>query len=67
MSPATHAIVVGYASEAEMETWGDSLAGNADWAAYREASRASAQLLGASMIRDIKSWGSLSLEDVSVP
>jgi len=67
MSPVTHSIGVGYASEAEMETWRDSLAGNADWAAYLKASRASAQLLGASMIRDIKSWGSLSLKDVSVP
>jgi hypothetical protein len=67
MSPVTHAIVVGYASEAEMETWGDSLRGNADWAAYLEASRASAQYLGASLIRDIKTWGPLSLEDVSVP
>jgi len=67
MSPVTHSIVVGYASEAEMETWVDSLAGNADWAAYLEASRPSAEVLGASMIRDVKSWGALSLKDVSVP
>ena len=67
MSPVTHLIMVGYASEAEMETWRDSLAGNADWAAYLKASRASAQLLGATMLRDVKAWGSLSLEDVSVP
>jgi hypothetical protein len=65
-NPTTHSINVGYASEAEMETWADSMAGNADWAAYLKASRASAQLLGASLIRDIKAWGSLSLEDVSV-
>jgi hypothetical protein len=67
MSPVTHSIVVGYASEAEMETWVDSLVGNADWAAYMKASRASSEFLGASMIRDVKSWGSLSLKDVSVP
>jgi hypothetical protein len=67
ISPVTHDIVVGYASEAEMETWVDSLAGNADWAAYLEASRASAQLLGASMIRDVKAWGSVSLGDLTVP
>ena len=67
MSPVTHSIVVGYASEAERETWVDARDGSADWAAYLEASRASAQYLGTSMIRDVKSWGSLSLKDVSVP
>jgi hypothetical protein len=67
MSPLTHNIVVGYASEAEMEKWVDSLAGNADWAAYLEASRASAQLLGANMIRDIKAWGSAPLRDLTAP
>jgi hypothetical protein len=63
----THAIIVGYASEAEMETWGDSLAGNADWAAYIEALNASAEYLGTSMILDVKTWGSLSLKDLAVP
>jgi len=67
ISSVTHSIVVGYASEAEMETWVDSLAGNADWAAYLEALRASAQLLGANMIRDVKAWGSVSLGDLAVP
>jgi hypothetical protein len=67
ISPVTHVIVVGYASEAEMETWADSLVGNADWAAYLEASRPSAQYLGASMIRDVKAWGSVSLGDLAVP
>jgi hypothetical protein len=67
ISPVTHSVIVGYAGEAEMETWVDSLAGNADWAAYIEASRASAQYLGGSMIRDIKAWGSVSLGDLAVP
>ena len=67
INSVTHSIVVGYASEAEMETWVDSLAGNADWAAYLEALRASAQLLGANMIRDVKAWGSVSLGDLAVP
>jgi hypothetical protein len=67
MSPATHAIVVGYAGEAEMETWAASLVGNADWTAYLEAQRASAEYLGASMVLDVKSWGALSLEDLAVP
>ena len=67
ISPMTHNIVVGFASEAEMETWVDSLAGNADWAAYLEASRQAAQLLGATMIRDVKAWGAVSLSDLAVP
>jgi hypothetical protein len=67
ITQVTHAISVGYASEAEMETWADSMIGNADWAAYLAASRPNAQLLGATMGRTIKSWGSLTLGDVSVP
>jgi hypothetical protein len=67
MSPATHTIVVGYAGETELETWAKSLVGNADWAAYLEAQRASAEYLGASMVLDVKSWGALSLEDLAVP
>ena len=60
-------LVVGYGSEMEMETWAESMMGNADWAAYLTASRASAQYLGASMIRDIKAWGAVSLGDLAVP
>jgi hypothetical protein len=67
INPVSHSIIVGYASEAEMETWVDSMVGNADWAAYLEASRLSAQLLGASMIRDVKAWGSVPLGDLAVP
>jgi hypothetical protein len=67
LSPVTHIIVVGYAGEAEMEAWVDSLAGNADWATYLEASRQSAELLGAMMIRDLKAWGAASLSDLVVP
>ena len=57
MSPVTHGISVGYSSEAEMETWGESLMGNADWAAYLKTERANSQMLGASMSYDVKSWG----------
>ena len=67
ITPVTHAISVGYASEAEMGTWADSLMENADWAAYLAASRPSAKLLGATMGLTIKSWGPLTLDDVSVP
>lgn len=67
ISPVTHAVSVGYASEAEMEVWAESVVGNADWAAYLDASRPAAQPLGSTLIRTIKSWGPLSLGDVSVP
>ena len=67
ISPVTHLISEGYASAAEMEAWGSSRSGNADWAAYLAASRLAAQPLGSTLVRTIKSWGSLTLGDVSVP
>jgi hypothetical protein len=67
ISPVTHLISVGYASAAEMEAWGDSLMGNTDWAAYLDAVRPTAQPLGSTLVRTIKSWGSLTLGDLSVP
>jgi hypothetical protein len=67
ITPVTHAISVGYASEAEMEAWAGLLMGSADWAAYLEASRPTAQPLGSSLLLTIKSWGPLTLGDVSVP
>ena len=66
-NPTTHSINVGYASEAEMETWTDSLAGNADWAAYLQATIPIAQRVSASMIRDVKTWGSVPLSDLTAP
>jgi hypothetical protein len=65
ISPVTHTISVGYASQAEMEAWTDSLMGNADWEAYLKASRASAQYLGGSMALDVKAWGSVSHVDLA--
>jgi hypothetical protein len=66
MSPVTHTVVVGYASEAEMEAWTGPLMGNADWAACLEASRPTGKFLGASLVRTVKSWGPLSLDDLAV-
>jgi hypothetical protein len=67
LSPVSHVISVGFASEAEMETWNDSLDGNADWNAYLAASQASSEYLGGNLSRDLKAWGPASLEDLAVP
>ena len=67
ITPVTHVISVGYASETEMETWAEAMTGNADWAAYLAASRPNAKLLGSTLGLTIKSWGPLTLGDVSVP
>jgi len=67
ISPVTHAVSVGYASEAEMEAWAESVMGNADWAAYLAAAGPAAQPLGSTLILTIKSWGPLSLGDLAVP
>jgi len=67
LSPVSHVISVGFASEAELETWVDSLAGNAAWSAYLAASRGSAEYLGANLTRDVKAWGRASLADLTAP
>lgn len=67
ITPVTHLVSVGYASEAEMEAWAESLMGNADWATYLDASRPIVEPLGSVLVRTIKSWGSVSLGDLSVP
>ncbi|MGH0035649.1 MAG: hypothetical protein ACQGVK_11545 [Myxococcota bacterium] len=64
LSPVTHAISVGYASEAEMEEWEKKNQGSADWAAYLEKSRAAADYLGNQMVRTLQTWG-VSLDEVT--
>jgi len=65
ITPVTHTISVGWASEVEMAAWNDSLAGNADWTAWSDASRASSEYLGGSLARTLKSWGTASMKDVT--
>jgi hypothetical protein len=67
MSPVTHVISVGYASEAEMESWADVRSASADWAAYLNASRPAADYLGASLGRNLKTWGPATLPDLTTP
>jgi len=64
MSPVTHVITVGYESEAQQEAWQDSLMDNADWDAYLDSSRQSAEYLGNNLVRDIRAWGA-TLEEVT--
>jgi hypothetical protein len=65
ITPVSHVISVGFASEAEMETWNDSLDGSADWKAYTDAANKSAEYLGGNLARDLKSWGPASLQDLT--
>ncbi len=65
ISPVTHLISVGFASEAEMETWNATRDASADWAAYQKASRKAAEHLGANLSRDLKSWGPASLSSLA--
>ncbi len=65
ISPVTHVISVGYASEAEMETWSALRDASADWAAYRTASSKAAEYLGANLARDLKSWGPATLSSLA--
>ncbi|MEO0983281.1 MAG: hypothetical protein AAFX03_11595 [Pseudomonadota bacterium] len=61
----THMVHLGYASEAEMEAWSDSLAGNADWRTFLEEINAAADYHGAEMSRTVKVWGASSSDLVN--
>ncbi len=67
MSPATHVVSVAYASETEMEAWGDVVMASADWAAYLKAIGGISERLGVMMTRNVKTWGDVSAKDLSVP
>jgi hypothetical protein len=56
ITPATHLISVGYESEAEAETWNETMITTKDWATYQKASEKNSTLSGAFMIRAIKTW-----------
>jgi hypothetical protein len=65
ITPVTQLISVGFASEVEMAAWYDSLVGNADWTAYLDGSRASAEYLGSALSRTLKSWGKAPLKELT--
>ncbi len=56
LSPSTHLISVGYASEAQAETSTAALQASADWANYLEASGEVATHNGAFMLRTVSTW-----------
>lgn len=61
ITPVTHVISVGYASEAEMFGWFDVRDPSPDWANYLDASGTVADYLGANLARTVKFWGPASL------
>lgn len=65
ISPVTHLVSVGYATEAEMDAWTAVRDASADWATYLKASRNVADHLGANMSRDLKSWGPATLSGLA--
>jgi hypothetical protein len=67
LSPVSHVISVGYASEAEMESWIAVRDASTDWSTYLTASRKSADYLGANLARTLKSWGPATLKEITVP
>ena len=67
MSPVSHLISVGYATEAEMEAWANTVAPSKDWADYLDAAQNAAEYLGGSLGRDLKTWGPATLADLTAP
>ncbi len=65
ITPVTHIISVGWASEAEMDAWADVIATSADWTAYINAANAAGEFLGGNLVRDIKSWGPATLKEIT--
>ena len=65
ITPVTHLISVGYASEVEMAAWTATRDASADWAAYLKESRKAAEYLGGNLSRDLKSWGPATLSGIS--
>ena len=65
ITPVTHLISVGFASEAEMDAWNTTRDASSDWAAYLKESRKAAEFLGANLSRDLKTWGPASLSSLA--
>lgn len=61
---ASHIVSVGYASQAEMESWSKTLAGNADFARFMSEIRAASDYHGANMVGNVASWGSMPMAEV---
>jgi len=64
VSPVSHVISVGYASEAAIEDWEKKIEGDDDWATYQDESGKTAEYLGNNLVRTVKTWGA-SLDEVT--
>jgi hypothetical protein len=67
MTPVSHVISVGYASEAEIEAWFAVRDPSPDWAAYQDTSDPVTDYLGGSLARQVKSWGPAKMQDLVAP
>jgi hypothetical protein len=67
ISPVSHVISVGYASEAEMEAWANTRMPSKDWADYIDAAQKAGEYLGGSLGRNLKTWGPAPLSDLTAP
>lgn len=65
MGAPSHIVSVGYASQAEMEAWGDSLVNNEDFAQFLEEIRKVSEYHGATMVLTVQSWGGEQTEEVA--
>jgi hypothetical protein len=65
MTPVTHTISVGYASQTEMDAWISTRNASKDWTAYQDSVEDNAEFLGTSLARDLKTWGSAALADLT--
>ena len=65
LTPVTHVVSVGFASEAEMDAWDDVRNPSPDWVSFSDEARKVSQYLGTSLSRDLKTWGPATLKDVT--
>jgi hypothetical protein len=63
VSPVTHQVAIGYASEAEADAWAALQRDSADWQTYLADTEDFVEVLGFSMHRVVKAWGK-PLKDV---
>jgi hypothetical protein len=57
VSPVTHQVAAGFASEAEADAWSAAQRANSDWQTYLNETRDISQTVGFSMHRVVKAWG----------
>lgn len=65
LSPVTHVISVGYASEAEMFAWVEKRNTTQDWQNYLDASNPVSEYLGGALGRTLKTWGPATFKDLA--